>query len=48
MLKSHCNNTNEKFTLKKKKKKKKDAVTWMRTHILRIDGPLWETLRHGN
>ena len=40
MLKSHCNNNNE--------KKKKDAVSLTRTHILRIDRPLSEPLRHGD
>ena len=43
MLKSHGNNNNE-----KKNEKKKDAVTLMRTHILGIDGPPSEPLRHGD
>ena len=45
MLKSHCNNNNEK---KKKIKKKKDAITWTRTHVLSIDRPPSEPLRHGH
>ena len=56
MLKSDCNNNNIKKKEKKgknikkkkqkKKKKKKEAITWAQTHILRIDRPLSEPLRH--
>ena len=40
MLNSHCYNNNEKKNIKR------NAVTWTRNHILRIDKPSWDPLRH--